>query len=488
MGENPWDDDEEVRAGGGDPGGGYAGLLEAGNIDLAHRPRVKNRDGSISTVRSISVNMDGREILIPTVSEDGRIMSNREAVQAFERTGKHLGMFDSPQHATSYAQGLHNAQAKMIEPDSPWDHDEEVARPAHAEAGFSQGKPQGLLAQGWDSIRNSLFGSPERQDAQARGDLEGVSQPTTAQMLDGAMLAGGMMGGPEAAIGAFRGGKALIQASPRIVGAVTGAVPGLLHGKPKEAAIGAITGAVTGSLPGILGRAQKLAGMLGGAEEAAPAAIMAAQEAKVLPSVMSQAEAQAQIQALLTAGKTREARGLIEAIRSNTVKLAEEAPAMAAAAPQMAQEAVAAAEEAPAVVQAAGASRPFQMPQKGNVRPATVHTNPNSPTRAVREATRKAAQEEAAGADLEGQLSASLNKPVDRGQAAATAHRELMTAAKEAVQADPSYGEKVWVALDKAGKPAGTFKSEPAARAAAKRIGGTGTTWARNPWRAGGID
>lgn len=87
------------------------GLLEKGNIDIHNRPVVKNPDGSISTVRSMSTNIDGREVLIPTVSDDGRIMSDDEAIDNFMKTGKHLGMFDNPNDATAYAESLHNQQA-----------------------------------------------------------------------------------------------------------------------------------------------------------------------------------------------------------------------------------------------------------------------------------------------------------------------------------------------------------------------------------------
>ncbi|HDU2653336.1 TPA: DNA transfer protein [Yersinia enterocolitica] len=87
------------------------GILEKGNIDIHNRPVVKNDDGSISTVRSISTNIDGREVLVPTVSDDGRIMSDDEAVDNFMRTGKHLGMFSNPDSATAYAERLHNQQA-----------------------------------------------------------------------------------------------------------------------------------------------------------------------------------------------------------------------------------------------------------------------------------------------------------------------------------------------------------------------------------------
>jgi len=94
------------------------GMLEEGNIDLTKRPQVKNEDGSISTVRSISVEVDGKVALIPTVSDDGRIMSDDEAVGQFQKTGKHLGMFDSEAAAAQFAEALHEQQSKFYSEDA----------------------------------------------------------------------------------------------------------------------------------------------------------------------------------------------------------------------------------------------------------------------------------------------------------------------------------------------------------------------------------
>lgn len=90
-----------------------SGIVEVGNIDLHSRPVVKNKDGTISTVRSISVDFgDGVETLIPTVSDDGTILSDSDAMALYLSTGKHLGKFKDVPSADRYAASLHKEQEK----------------------------------------------------------------------------------------------------------------------------------------------------------------------------------------------------------------------------------------------------------------------------------------------------------------------------------------------------------------------------------------
>jgi hypothetical protein len=86
--------------------------VERGNIDLAARPVVKNADGTISTVRSMSFEEDGKEVLVPTVSPDGKILSDQDAIDLYHKTGQFLGKFDTAGDADAYAQALHESQAR----------------------------------------------------------------------------------------------------------------------------------------------------------------------------------------------------------------------------------------------------------------------------------------------------------------------------------------------------------------------------------------
>lgn len=138
----PYDIDKFKPKGGTGPATGYSGLMAQqldlpaaraafdqftqgfrgaggpdfgkGNIDLNSLPKIKNADGSTSTVRSIGVELDGITYLIPTAI-DGKIVGNDAAIEAFKQTGRYLGKFASEEEATQYAVELHNKEAAKLD-------------------------------------------------------------------------------------------------------------------------------------------------------------------------------------------------------------------------------------------------------------------------------------------------------------------------------------------------------------------------------------
>lgn len=102
----------------------YKGQEEPGNIDVNHRPVVKNADGSHSTIFSMTVPAEnGKWALIPSIVDgkfltpDGKMpnMADKQAMMRLEdaatehykKTGEHLGIFVSPEAADAYASATH---------------------------------------------------------------------------------------------------------------------------------------------------------------------------------------------------------------------------------------------------------------------------------------------------------------------------------------------------------------------------------------------
>jgi hypothetical protein len=88
-------------------------MLEKGNIDLTTRPSVPLEDGRFASVRTTGFNFGGKEVNLPTVSDDGRLLSNEEAIEQYKRTGKHLGIYKTQEAAARAAEALHLDQEAM---------------------------------------------------------------------------------------------------------------------------------------------------------------------------------------------------------------------------------------------------------------------------------------------------------------------------------------------------------------------------------------
>lgn len=93
---------------------GNIGQYGAGNIDLYDRPQYRNANGSISTVDSTSYNIDGQEVLLPTVwNRNGtpyHSSNDEEILQRYRDTGEYLGKFSTVEESNDYAEKLHLEQ------------------------------------------------------------------------------------------------------------------------------------------------------------------------------------------------------------------------------------------------------------------------------------------------------------------------------------------------------------------------------------------
>lgn len=95
-------------------------MLEEPNDELWDRPKVQNEDGTFSTAVTITIGIEyqGQEalVIIPTVY-DGEHHTEEEAIERFNKTGLHFGIFsaDNPEVVEQYSENLHNEQEKYIQ-------------------------------------------------------------------------------------------------------------------------------------------------------------------------------------------------------------------------------------------------------------------------------------------------------------------------------------------------------------------------------------
>lgn len=167
------------------------GLVEEGNIDINNRPSVRNKDGSVSTVRSISIDVDGREVLIPTVV-GGKVVSPKEAIAHFFKTHQHLGIFSSAAYANEYAQRLHEEQA-ALRPTSVADPFADDRKALMALIRFNHEKSQNLRLEKSERIAAAAEEKSLRDDLrtlnrEALADALGVKEQNLRNAIEAAKL------------------------------------------------------------------------------------------------------------------------------------------------------------------------------------------------------------------------------------------------------------------------------------------------------------
>jgi hypothetical protein len=150
------------------------GLVESGNIDLFNRPIVKNPDGSISTVKSMSFDTDRGVVLVPTIADDGTVMNPKDAISYAMKNRKHLGIFKDRASADKYAESLHNQQAEFYKEKpkaNTLPYEERV--PYEGEDKFFKSRPEvaGMAAEDDKIVMNPYSNlNKQQQDAVRRNE------------------------------------------------------------------------------------------------------------------------------------------------------------------------------------------------------------------------------------------------------------------------------------------------------------------------------
>jgi hypothetical protein len=144
------------------------GLITPGNIDLANRPQVKNKDGSISTVSSFSVNIEGKEVLLTPITEDGKVLTEQQAIEKYKKDGKNLGIFDTPEDASAYAQQLHEYQDKFYNAKKP----AESGAVQSAGIPISSDLPMGMRNRNPGNIKYARQADATKSDSKDQGDAQ----------------------------------------------------------------------------------------------------------------------------------------------------------------------------------------------------------------------------------------------------------------------------------------------------------------------------